>query len=344
VTVTIAPNSGATVDITNGTQHWLVSTSQILQFAPGSYSWEATAAGGFELVGALRGSFVNEDCTPRYGELAVSTRCLETTAQVVVTNTSETDDSRGVLVVIDETRHELGSLEPSESVAVTGPRGASYEVWTEDENLIAEGRLPVCERPTTTTTQPALGALGDFVWIDGNGNGQQDAGELPVPGATVRLYDGATGSLVATTTTDAAGKYLFGNLPAGKYVVEFVKPDFSGAVVDFTMFNVGPDVTDNDAAAVDGRTEVIILDAGEIDLTWDAGVVVSEVLGSSIAAPTTVAAPTNTPNTLPFTGNLWGGTALVGLGLAAAGFVVLGGARRKEEEAESVLTGWGSRI
>ncbi|ENO84561.1 collagen-binding protein, partial [Thauera phenylacetica B4P] len=48
-------------------------------------------------------------------------------------------------------------------------------------------------------------AIGDRVWEDTNANGQQDAGENGIAGATVRLYtcvDGAPGVLVAQTTTD----------------------------------------------------------------------------------------------------------------------------------------------
>ncbi len=57
-----------------------------------------------------------------------------------------------------------------------------------------------------------------------NNNGVcDDAGETPLAGVTVKLYD-AAGALIATTTTDAAGDYLFVNVPDGTYSVAEVDP------------------------------------------------------------------------------------------------------------------------
>ena len=66
-----------------------------------------------------------------------------------------------------------------------------------------------------------LATIGDRVWADANENGQQDAGEVGLPGVVVNLYQGTT--LVRTTQT-APGtggdyNYIFANLPAGTYTV-----------------------------------------------------------------------------------------------------------------------------
>src|SRR5207248_3639333 len=47
--------------------------------------------------------------------------------------------------------------------------------------------------------------LGDFVWLDSNGNGRQDAGEPGINGVTVQLLDGAGNVLAATTTATVGG-------------------------------------------------------------------------------------------------------------------------------------------
>ena len=73
-----------------------------------------------------------------------------------------------------------------------------------------------------------LGALGDRIWIDSNGDGVQDDGEPGVSGAEVTLYSAGPDGLMgtaddvaeATTTTDAGGNYIFDNLAAGQYAVE----------------------------------------------------------------------------------------------------------------------------
>ncbi len=64
------------------------------------------------------------------------------------------------------------------------------------------------------------GSIGDFVWKDLNGNGIQDAGEPGIGGITVTL----SGPVMATTTTNGSGGYLFSGLPAGSYLVTVATP------------------------------------------------------------------------------------------------------------------------
>ncbi|HEY2807134.1 MAG TPA: SdrD B-like domain-containing protein [Gemmatimonadales bacterium] len=67
---------------------------------------------------------------------------------------------------------------------------------------------------------PPTGVIGDYVWLDLNGDGIQNVDESGIPGITVTL----TGPVNATTTTDAAGGYLFSNLPLGTYQVSVTPP------------------------------------------------------------------------------------------------------------------------
>ena len=66
-------------------------------------------------------------------------------------------------------------------------------------------------------------AVGDYVWVDTNKNGIQDAGEKGLAGVTLSLTgpDGKSvtdvnGQPVAPVKTDAEGKYTFANLPVLK--------------------------------------------------------------------------------------------------------------------------------
>ncbi len=78
--------------------------------------------------------------------------------------------------------------------------------------------------------------LGNQVWLDANGNGIQDPGEVGVGGVCVNLYD-ANGNLIQKTTTDSNGYYGF-NVQSGEdYTIEFVKPDG----MEFTQPNIGDD-------------------------------------------------------------------------------------------------------
>jgi hypothetical protein len=110
-------------------------------------------------------------------------------------------------------------------------------------------------------------SLGDWVWEDMNNNGIQDDGEPGIEGVTVNLYD-CQDNLLATTVTDADGLYLFFDLMPGGYYVEFITP--MGYV--FSPQDQGmDDALDSDADPQTGKTICIDLEAGEDDMTWDAG-------------------------------------------------------------------------
>ena len=108
--------------------------------------------------------------------------------------------------------------------------------------------------------------IGDRVWADLDGNGVQDAGEPGLSGVTVTLKDG-DGNVVASTTTDASGNYLFEDVPAGSYTVVFTSPD---NVYEFTTKDAGSDdAADSDASA--SGAAAVTVGEGEVNLTIDAG-------------------------------------------------------------------------
>ena len=110
--------------------------------------------------------------------------------------------------------------------------------------------------------------LGNFVWIDSNKDGVQDAGETGVSGVTVTLFD-VNGSPVATTITDATGFYSFNNLVPGTYSVGFTLPigyTFTGKDLG------GNDTKDSDADVQTGRTGNYTLTSGQFNPTVDAGI------------------------------------------------------------------------
>ena len=96
--------------------------------------------------------------------------------------------------------------------------------------------------------QPAV--IGDFVWLDLNNDGVQDAGEPGVGGVAVTLLDDE-GTVVDTATTDDGGAYSFTALPGDYEVV--VTPPTNGA---FTATGAGAPDTDSDVDAA-GSTGVV---------------------------------------------------------------------------------------
>ncbi|MDZ7898304.1 MAG: SdrD B-like domain-containing protein [Arcicella sp.] len=117
-------------------------------------------------------------------------------------------------------------------------------------------------------------SIGDFVWSDTDKDGVQDAGELGVLGITVRLFAGNSTTALATTTTDANGKYLFDNLTPGTYTVEFVKTSI-GAGNSFSPQSGAGSTPANDSNAdlVTGKSAPITVLAGNFYQTIDAGII-----------------------------------------------------------------------
>lgn len=76
----------------------------------------------------------------------------------------------------------------------------------------------------------AVLSLGNLVWNDTNLNGIVDATETGVANATVKLYKDdnndnmADGDAIATTITNANGKYSFSGLEPGNYIVGVIIP------------------------------------------------------------------------------------------------------------------------
>ncbi len=120
----------------------------------------------------------------------------------------------------------------------------------------------------TATGDPDVdtGRIGDFVWLDADGNGLQDAGEQGLANVVVDLYADADGNgskgpsdpLVASTTTNPDGRYLFTSLAAGRYFVD---------VDERTLPNTALALTTADPAG----TLVTLATSSSAVLTADAG-------------------------------------------------------------------------
>jgi hypothetical protein len=106
-------------------------------------------------------------------------------------------------------------------------------------------------------------------------DGQQDANETVVAGATVELFDAAGNPATDingnhSVVTDANGKYGFDVSP-GTYQVKFNIPQtYIDQGYSFTGTNSGDDAADSDTAA-NGFTQTITVGAGENITTLDAG-------------------------------------------------------------------------
>jgi len=157
--------------------------------------------------------------------------------------------------------------------------------------------------PPTTTPAPQTSSIGDRVWQDLNGNGQQDAGEPGVANVVVRLLN-SSGTVIAQTSTNGVGNYTFADLPATTYAICFVAPAGSA----FTMANVGNDSTDSDASQVNGCTNYFTLLPGVPADSIDAGLIAIVVPTATSVPPTATPVPptaTPTPQNATIVGRVW---------------------------------------
>ncbi len=130
------------------------------------------------------------------------------------------------------------------------------------------------------------GAIGDYVWMDANKNGIQDAGEEPVQNVTVYLQMREGGSSiwrrVDTTTTNEKGYYVFENLKGGpdvdyQYRVCFDLPGGSVVTIPYAGSNSAVD-SNAQSFYLDGwgyPSDTVTIGYGQRDMTIDAGIVVT---------------------------------------------------------------------
>ncbi len=108
-------------------------------------------------------------------------------------------------------------------------------------------------------------SLGDYVWTDKNRDGIQNNNESGLSGVKVKLRD-CNGIYQQTAFTDGNGKYSFGNLAAGSYMVHFIAP----AGMKRSPEGVGKEGADSDATG-SGLTHCINLGKDDRRRGVDAG-------------------------------------------------------------------------
>jgi hypothetical protein len=131
---------------------------------------------------------------------------------------------------------------------------------------------------------PQFARLGDRVFLDSNGNGIQDFGEVGLSGITVQLLDSnalpvrdSAGQSI-TTTTDNSGAYSFTVNP-GIYRVRFLSPN---SAYLFSRQDQGAnDTIDSDVDSA-GVSTAFTLTSGQTNNTLDAGLYQNITIGDSV--------------------------------------------------------------
>ena len=115
----------------------------------------------------------------------------------------------GGAMVIPGTGYVVGGFaDPGLPAYQTGARYLNWDTGVTDYGVsligakatVMAGLDAACGDPTTE--------VGNRVWMDTDNDGIQDGDEMAIAGVTVQLLN-ASGTVIATATTDASGQYLF---------------------------------------------------------------------------------------------------------------------------------------
>ncbi|MFZ2451144.1 MAG: SdrD B-like domain-containing protein, partial [Methylovulum miyakonense] len=216
------------------------------------------------------------------GDKAVFTYIVTNTGDTAIANVVVTDDRLANVTFVGGDADHDGLLDLNETWIYTAAEtvagtGEIANIGMVTGTSVVPGGSSVTDNDAAHYSVVNDAVLGDRIWLDSNGNGQQDDGATGISGLLVTLIGGGADGVIngigdtsATTTTGTDGFYQFTALAPGvEYQVQFSKP--TGSV--FTGANIGNDATDSDADAATGKSQVLILGAGENNLTLDAGVV-----------------------------------------------------------------------
>ncbi|MFM2073437.1 MAG: hypothetical protein RLZZ623_3701, partial [Actinomycetota bacterium] len=192
------------------------------------------------------------------------------------TNDARVESGDGVVAGIDELRVGAATTVsfPATSRLTSGSGSALRLTGTTlDGAGRSEATDPVTVNLDPLTVHHGVSAsyastfeLTDVVWADADNNGIQGPGESGIDGLSVLLYaeqtgDGlADGPPLASDTTVAGGRFHFGGLPAGSYVVEVFPPvgfASSTGVIGSATGPYEPATRAIDAAALDPSLGVV---------------------------------------------------------------------------------------
>ena len=114
----------------------------------------------------------------------------------------------------------------------------------------------------------AKGSIGDFAWLDLNGNGMQDIGEPGIPGIKIQLIQGD--ELLGETETDLYGHYMFEKIYPGHYTLRVtMHPELKSTAHQTEFPMIGSVLPESDEATV--SADDVIVPSGTRNLAVDIG-------------------------------------------------------------------------
>ncbi|MBL8339062.1 MAG: hypothetical protein JNM97_20010, partial [Rhodoferax sp.] len=183
----------------------------------------------------------------------------------------------GLQLFLNDNNRQVVSIADVNFLVSSAQNAAANGATGTPENTFFTAIVDTVQEAQPLIIQLQKAKLGNYVWLDSDADGIQDANEAGVNNVVVELYDG-NGTLLATTTTGddlstaavESGYYQFTGLAAGNYQVKFIAPSYQFTSQDANGNT--QDALDSDANGA-GFSQIVTLAAGQSNQTIDAGVV-----------------------------------------------------------------------
>ena len=138
--------------------------------------------------------------------------------------------------------------------------------------ILSGGQL--LAQATSSGSPSKLASVGQYVFIDVNGNGKRDGEDSPLPNATVSLFD-SSDNLISTKVTNNNGYFLFDSIVVTGEASYF-KVKFSNPLSNYIFTSLYAEGSDSSNASVadpsTGFSDIFTLEPGQAKLTLNAGV------------------------------------------------------------------------
>ncbi len=177
----------------------------------------------------------------------------------------------------------MAFTQDNQLIVTTGSNSALYSVdptTAQSANLTSLSPASDVEGCACRHMIFSNGILGDFVWDDLDGDGQQDPGEPGIAGITIKLLDSSGNPVLdgngqpRTEVTNSSGEYEFNLLSSGFYILEIVVPN--GNLLSPQDAFLDDDI-DSDFSSVTNRTGLIDVTFGKIVENVDAGLLTPSI-------------------------------------------------------------------
>ena len=183
---------------------------------------------------------------------------IKNSGNTIINNIKVVDDKEGAVACGNDTLNPAQSMTCTKvGVAILG----AYKNIGKVEGVAPDGHKVTSTDESSYIGHEApvqLGSIGNYIWLDSNRDGIQEACELPLSKIGVKLFN-KNNKLIKSTQTNSSGEYEFKDIPAGKYYVKFTVP----SSYSVTKKSQGSNTSKDSDANSNGKTALFELGAGQ---------------------------------------------------------------------------------